>query len=120
MSEKLMHRFSAKLFDSGLSCYETKYWSKDTSFRKLDLMEFDDNGWAVVHHMVAADKPLLNQVRIFCDADKNLLSLQTRDQFKYTPLLLACHHGKVSSPSEYLLYFDPMFCRFEIDRRNVS
>ena len=59
-------------------------------------MEFDDNGWAVIHHMVAADKPLLNQVRIFCDADKNLLGLQTRDQFKYTPLLLACHSGKVS------------------------
>ena len=98
----------------------------------------DDNGWAVIHHMVAADKPLLNQVRIFVDADKNLLrtlveidsesilnllwlydnqshyfslmsqlmvvyssvtssklSLQTRDQFRYTPVLLACHHGKV-------------------------
>jgi len=88
---------TGKLFDSGLSCYKTKYWSKDTAFRKLDLMEFDDNGWAVIHHMVAADKPLLNQVRIFCDADKNLLSLQTRDQFKYTPLLLACHSGKADS-----------------------
>ena len=53
------------------------------------IKEFDDNGWAVIHHMVAADKPLLNQVRIFCDADKNLLDLQTRDQYKYTPLLLA-------------------------------
>ena len=53
------------------------------------IKEFDDNGWAVIHHMVAAEKPLLNQVRIFCDADKNLLDLQTRDQYKYTPLLLA-------------------------------
>ena len=35
----------------------------------------DDNGWAVIHHMVAADKPLLNQVRIFVDADKNLLRI---------------------------------------------
>ena len=26
------------LFESGLSCYETQYWGKDTSFRKLDLM----------------------------------------------------------------------------------
>ena len=27
-----------RLFESGLSCYETQYWGKDTSFRKLDLM----------------------------------------------------------------------------------
>ena len=27
-------------------------------------IEFDDNGLAVVHHMVVADKPLLNQETI--------------------------------------------------------
>lgn len=65
------------------------HWIDRTICKVLSqIKEFDDNGWAVIHHMVAAEKPLLNQVRIFCDADKNLLDLQTRDQYKYTPLLL--------------------------------
>ena len=34
----LFNLIKDRLFESGLSCYETQYWGKDTSFRKLDLM----------------------------------------------------------------------------------
>ena len=117
--------FQDLLFDSGVHLFlDNPRHRKEEKFRRLDLMgkkrvrtnlikswvEFDDNGLAVVHHMVVADKPLLNQgndfknlsfeqkigksfwksklVRIFCEADPQLLELKVRDQHQFTPLLL--------------------------------
>lgn len=57
--------------------------------------EFDDNGWAHVHH--AAYNGYYKSVNRFITSREDQLELETQDGQQMTPLLLACMNGHVET-----------------------
>lgn len=55
------------------------------------MNEMDENGWGHIHH--AAYRAFLKSVERFVKADPDLLELETNDDLKSTPLLLAVMSG---------------------------
>ena len=57
--------------------------------------EFDENGWAHVHH--AAYNGYYKSVSRFIKSQEDQLELETQDGQQLTPLLLACMNGHVET-----------------------
>ena len=62
---------------------------------KVNMDEFDENGWAHVHH--AAYNGYYKSVSRFIKSREDQLELETQDGQQLTPLLLACMNGHLET-----------------------
>mgnify|MGYP002260044326 CR=1 FL=1 len=62
---------------------------------KVNMEEFDENGWAHVHH--AAFNGYHKSLSRFVKSGEDQLELETKDGRQMTPLLLACMNGHVET-----------------------
>ena len=60
-------------------------------------IEFDDSGWTAIHHCIAAEKELLMSIEKNVASNEEYLEVATKDEFEYTPLLLAVKKNKFKS-----------------------
>lgn len=60
-------------------------------------IEFDETGWAAIHHCMSAEKELLKSIESYINMNADFLEVETRDEFQMTPLLLAVKFGKKKS-----------------------
>lgn len=60
-------------------------------------IEFDENGWAAIHHCMSAEKELLKSIESYVTINAEYLELETRDELQMTPLLLAVRFSKKKS-----------------------
>ena len=60
-------------------------------------IEFDDNGWAAIHHAIAAEKELLMSIEKYVASNEEYLEVETKDELQRTPLLLAVERNKLKS-----------------------
>ena len=67
------------------------YEDQDSELLEQDMNETDENGWGHIHH--AAYRGFLKSVERFVKADPEQLELETNDDLKTTPLLLAVMSG---------------------------
>lgn len=75
-------RENKKIFGSSLLSHR---------YKTGQMNELDENGWGNIHH--AAYRGFLKSVERFIKADNELLELETDDDLKSTPLLLAVMSG---------------------------
>ncbi|KAJ8303491.1 hypothetical protein KUTeg_019887 [Tegillarca granosa] len=57
--------------------------------------EFDDTGWAQIHH--ASQRGFVKSISFFLQDDPDLLELETKDERQLTPFLCAVDGGKTDS-----------------------
>lgn len=65
-------------------------------------IEVDEDGWAAIHHCVAAEKELLMSIEKFINMNADTLEFETQDRDRRTPLLLATHCNKKKSVEKLL------------------
>lgn len=60
-------------------------------------VDFDDDGWTVMHHCIAAEKELLMSIEKYVSLNEEFLEVETKYDFQYTPLLMAAEKNKLKS-----------------------
>ena len=65
-------------------------------------IEFDEDGFSLIHHCVAAEKELLMSIEKYIVGNSDYLECETKDSLSRTPLLLAVERNKPKSVDKLL------------------